>query len=109
MNGIDLAAFLAVLAADYEITIGFEASPDKPKPQIALDLRDVTFPQIMDGVKLKLRLSSPPSEQTKDERLSFDLNGVTLRQALNRIAADSGGKVLDFRRYPDSTFEVSLW
>ncbi len=33
---------------------------------------------------------------------------VTLRQALNRIADDSGAKFWVFRRYADGTFEITL-
>jgi len=170
MNGIDMAAFLATLAVDYEITIGLEVDPDQPKPQIELNLRDVNFSQILDGLvkaepkyrwreqdgsievlpisggsilldtpiqsfqvkdvnravavnrllglrevqamassmNLKPRPPNDPSERIKDEKLSFDLSGVTMRQALNRIASDSGGRFWVFRRYPDGTLEISL-
>lgn len=169
MDGIDLSAFLAALAADYAITIELEVPPEKPRSQITLDLRDVTFPQILDGIvraepkyrwrendgtievfpvsgssslletpiqsfqvkdvnrvvainrllnlpevqaiassmNLKMRSPNAPSERIKDEKLSFDLSGVTLRQALNRIVADSGGRFWAFRRYADGTFEVT--
>jgi hypothetical protein len=169
-NDVDMAALLASLAGDYENTIGFEAAPDTPKPKISIKLRDVTFPQILDGIvkaepkyrwrendgsievfplnagsslldtpvqrfqvkdvnraaavynllvlpevraiassmNLKLRPPDGPSERIKDEKLSFDLSGVTLRQALNRIATDSGGRFWVFRRYSDGTFEVTV-
>ncbi len=168
-NDVDMAALLATLADDYENTIGFEADPDTPKPRISIKLRDVTFPQILDGIvkaepkyrwrendgnievvplnagsslldtpiqrfqvkdinratavynllvlpevraiaasmNLKLRPHGP-SDRIKDEKLSFDLSGVTVRQALNRIATDSGGRFWVFRRSPDGTFEVTL-
>ena len=48
------------------------------------------------------------SERVKDEKLSFDLSGLTLRQAFNRIAEDSGAKFWVFRRYADGTFEITL-
>jgi len=57
---------------------------------------------------LRPRSPYPPSDRIKDERLSFDLHGVTLRQALNRIAHDSGTNFWVFRSYPDHTFEVSF-
>lgn len=168
MDGIDLEAFLATLAADYQTTIGLEVDPEKPQSQIKLELRDVNFHQILDGIvnaepkyrwrendgsigvspvnggsslldatiqsfqvrdvsrlaaighllslpevqaiaasmNLKRRPPIGISEQT--EKLSFDLRGVTLRQALNRIAADSGARFWTFRRYPDGTFEIAL-
>lgn len=61
---------------------------------------------IASSMNLKTRSPIGLSEQT--EKLSFDLRGVTLRQALNRIATDSGGRFWAFRRYPDGTFEVTL-
>jgi hypothetical protein len=53
------------------------------------------------SMNLKLRPPHAPCRaEIKDEKLSFDLSGVTLRQALNRIAADSGTRFWVFRRYP---------
>jgi len=170
LKGIEMAHLLAVLAADYGVTIGLEVDPNKPNSQITLELRNVIFPQILDGIvqsepryqwrendgcievlpvngglslldtpirsfqvkdvnrdlainrllslpevqalalsmNLRPRPPHPPSERAKDEKLSFDLSGVTLRQALNRIAEDSGAKFWVFRRYPDGTFEIIL-
>lgn len=170
MNSVDMTAILASIAADNKTTIGLEVDPDKPISPITIDLRDVNFLQIIDGIvkaepkyrwrendgsieifpvhggsslldtpiqsfqvkdvnrimainrllslpevqalassmNLKIRPPHAPSEQIKDEKLSFDLSGVTLRQALNRIAADSGTRFWVFRRYPDRTFEISL-
>jgi hypothetical protein len=170
LDGMDMAAFLAHLANEYGVTIGLETDPKKPKSEIKLDLRDVTFPEILNGIvqsepryqwrenggcievfpvsggltlldtpihsfqvkdvnrdlainrllglpevraqslslNLKRRPPYPPSERIKDEKLSFDLNGVTLRQALNRIAQDSRAKFWVFRRYDDGTFEITL-
>lgn len=170
MGGIEMAVILANIAADYKTVIGLEVDPDKPRSPITIDLRDVNFLQIVDGVvkaepryrwrendgsievfpvkgssslfetpiqsfqvkdvnrvvainrllsvpevqarsssmNLTMRAPHAPSEQIKDEKLSFDLSGVTLRQALNRIAAESGTNFWAFRRYPDSTFEVRL-
>jgi hypothetical protein len=167
---MDMAAFLARLAAEYDITIGLEADPSKPKSQITLDLRDVTFSEILDGIvkseplyqwrendgfidvfpvngglsvldtpirsykvkdinrdlavnrllglpevqaltssmNLKPRPPYPPSAQTKDEKLSFDVSGITVRQVLNQIARYSGAKFWVFRRYDDGTFEITL-
>ena len=170
LNGIDLAAILATLAADYQTTIGLEVDPAKPRSPLTLALRDVNFQQILDGIvnaepryrwrendgsievfpvsggsslldtpiqsfrvkevnralavnrllglpevqamfssmNLKLRPPNPASDRIKEEKLSFDLNGVTLRQALNRIATDSGERFWAFRRYADGTFEITL-
>jgi hypothetical protein len=57
---------------------------------------------------LKPLLPNPPSDRTKDEKLSFDLHDVTLRQALNQIAHESGSNFWVFRRYPNGTFEIKL-
>ena len=170
LNRIEMAHLLAQLAADYGVTIGLEVDPNKPYSPITLDLRNVTFPQLLDGIvqsepryqwrendgcievlpvngglslldtpirsfqvkdvnrdlainrllglpevralalsmNLKPRPPYPASERVKDEKLSFDLSGVTLRQALNRIADDSGAKFWVFRRYADGTFEIIL-
>jgi hypothetical protein len=170
LNRIEMAHLLSQLAADYGVTIGLELDPNKPNSPITLDLRNVTFPQLLDGIvqsepryqwrendgcievlpvngdlslldtpirsfqvkdvnrdlainrllglpevqalalsmNLRPRPPHPPSERVKDEKLSFDLSGVTLRQALNRIAEDSGAKFWLFRRYPDGTFEIIL-
>ena len=48
------------------------------------------------------------TDSTKDEKLSFNLSGVTLRQALNRIIEESRGRFWVFRRFPDGTFEIRL-
>ena len=166
----DMAALLATLAQEYDVVIGLEADPKKPRSVVILDLHDVTFHDMLNGIvqsepryqwrenggcievfpvsgglslldtpigsfqvkevnrdlainrllglpevraqslsmNLKPRPPYPPSERTKDEKLSFDLSGVTLRQALNRIAQDSGAKFWVFRRYDDGTFEITL-
>ena len=166
----DMAALLAQLAQEFDVTIGLEADPKKPRSEVTLDLYDATFHDILNGIvqsepryqwredggcievfpvngglslldtpirsfqvkdvnrdlainrllglpevraqslsmNLKPRPPYPPSERTKDEKLSFDLNGVTLRQALNRIAQDSRAKFWVFRRYDDGTFEITL-
>jgi hypothetical protein len=71
-----------------------------------LDLPEVQA--MFSPMNLRPRPPSPPSYRIKDEKLSFDLSGMTLRQALNRIATDSGGRFWVFRRHPDGTFEISL-
>lgn len=61
---------------------------------------------LLSSRNLRPRPPYPVPAQIKDEKLSFDLRGVTLRQALNQIANDSGAKFWVFRSYPDGTFEV---
>jgi hypothetical protein len=166
----DMGALLGTLAQEYDVVIGLEADPKKPRSDVTLDLYDATFHDMLNGIvqsepryqwrenggcievfpvsgglslldtpirsfqvkdvnrdlalnrllglpevrtqflsmNLKPRPPYPPSERTKDEKLSFDLSGVTLRQALNRIAQDSGAKFWVFRRYDDGTFEITL-
>jgi hypothetical protein len=60
------------------------------------------------SMNLKPRPLDAPSDRIKDEKLSFNLSGVTLRDALNRIAHDSGGNFWVLRRYADDTFEIIL-
>jgi hypothetical protein len=166
----DMAALLGTLAQQFDVTVGLETDPKKPRSEVTLDLYDATFHDMLNAIvqsepryqwlerddcievlpvnyslslmdtpissfqvkdvnrdlainrllglpevraqylsmNLKPRPPSPPSERAKDEKLSFDLNGVTLRQALNRIAQDSGAKFWVFRRYDDGTFEITL-
>lgn len=49
-----------------------------------------------------------PLDRARDEKLSFDLRDVTLRQALNQIAHASGSNFWLIRRYPNGTFEIKL-
>src|SRR5262245_60582431 len=49
-HNIDLSRILAQIAADYSVTIGFEADQNKPQSPIEVSLRDVNFLQFMDGV-----------------------------------------------------------
>jgi hypothetical protein len=76
----DMIASLAQVAQVYNVTVGFEADPDKPRPELTLDLVDV---------------------------FSFNLHGITLRQALSAIATASGSRFWLFRTYPDGTYLVS--
>src|SRR5882724_899888 len=168
-NNVDLGAALAAFAADYDVAIGLEADPEKPRSQISLHLQRVIFHQILDGIVqaeprydwredngnidvfplnrsfdlLDARIQSfqlkdvnralalnrlfglpevqvlilsknlkpllpNPSVRSKDEKLSFDLHNVTLRQALNQIAHESGSNFWVFRLYPNGTFEIKL-
>jgi hypothetical protein len=46
----DMAALLATLAQEYDVTIGLEADPKKPRSEVTLDLRDVTFHDMLNGI-----------------------------------------------------------
>ena len=50
MNNIRMATILANIAVDYDVTISLETDPEKVDSQINLDLRDVHFTQILDGI-----------------------------------------------------------
>jgi hypothetical protein len=166
----DMASLLAALGQQYDVVIGLEADPKKPRSEVTLDLHDVTFHDMLNGIvqseprylwrengggvevvpvsgglslldtpigsfqvkdvnrdlainrlvdlpevraqslsmKLRARPPAPPSERIRDEKLGFNLSGVTLRQALNQIARDSGAKFWVFRQYPDGSFEVTV-
>ena len=166
----DMASLLATLAQQYDVVVGLETDPKKPRSEVTLDLHDVNCRDMLNGIvqsepryqwrenggrievfpvsgalslldtplasfqvkdvnrdlainrllglpevraqslsmNLKPRPPNPSPERIKDEKLSFDLSGVTLRQALNRIARDSGAKFWVFRQYPDGSFEVTL-
>lgn len=168
-NSVDMGAALAAFAADYDVAIGLEADPEKPRSQISVHLRSVNFHQMLDGIvqaeprygwredngnidvfplsrsfdlldarvqSLQLKdvnralavnrlfglpevqalilsknlkpLLPNPSDRSKDEKLSFDLHDVTLRQALNQIAHQSGSNFWVLRCYPNGTFEIKL-
>ncbi|HMH44513.1 MAG TPA: hypothetical protein VK557_13565 [Pyrinomonadaceae bacterium] len=168
-NNIDMGSILAALANEYDVAIGLEADPEKPRSQISFHLQNVIFSQILDGIVqaepryswreddgsihvfpvnkgfdlLDSRIQSlqlkdvnralainrlfglpevqalilsknlkpilpSPLDRARDEKLSFDLRDVTLRQALNQIAHASGSNFWVIRRYPNGTFEIKL-
>src|SRR4051812_39086971 len=49
-NGVDLAQVLATFAYDYNVIIDLETDPAKPRSPITLQLSNVIFPQILDGI-----------------------------------------------------------
>ena len=164
----DMAALLAHVAQEFDVTIGLEADPKKPRSEITLNLHDATFHDILNGivqsepryqwresdgyieilpVKNGISLLDTPISgfQVKDVsreeaikellslpevqaiamsmnlsrrapgnapagadegKVSLNLTGVTLRQALNRIIKQSGAKFWLFRTYPDGTFSI---
>jgi len=68
------------------------------------------LPQVQaQALSMGLKVRTPlPGEKTKDEKLSFNLSGVTLREALNHIATDSGTRFWVARKLPDGTYEIKL-
>ena len=61
---------------------------------------------LMISMSLKLRPAGPWPRWAKDEKFSLSLNGVTLRQALQRIMKESGVKFWMFRTYDDGSFSI---
>jgi hypothetical protein len=166
-NG-DMAAFLAQMAQSVGITIGMETDQKKPRSEITLDLANVTFREILDGVvqsepryqwrendgaievvpvnrttslidttitgfhaqdvsseeainqllnlpevravatsmKLNRRASDNPHGRNGENKISLDLSGVNLRQALTQIASLSGARFWIFQTFPDGTFSL---
>lgn len=164
----DMAALLAQLAQEFDVTIGLEADPKKPRSEVTLDLYDATFHDMLNGIvqsepryqwresggcievlpvnnglslldtpissfqvkdvsreeainqllnlpevrsiamfmNLSRRAASNPPTRAGEGKVSLSLNGVTLRQALNRIIEQSGARFWLFRTYPDGSFSV---
>jgi hypothetical protein len=46
----DMATLLATLAQQYDVTIGMEADPKKPRSEVTLDLYDATFHDMLNGI-----------------------------------------------------------
>jgi hypothetical protein len=63
----------------------------------------------MTAMSLHGRAQSGTSTEKKVEKLSVNLEGVTLRQALHKIAKDSGGRFWIFRNYSGGFFSISNW
>ena len=68
-----------------------------------MDLAEVR-PVVM-SMKLKSRAATT-SARTSEQKFSINLSGVTLRQALDQIAKESGTKFWLFRKYGDGTFSI---
>lgn len=49
-----------------------------------------------------------PADAARDEKLSFDLSGVTVRQVLNQIADQSGARFWIARKFSDGVYEIKL-
>lgn len=50
MNNISFPELLAQLAADYQVTVSLEINSARPPVPVTIDLRDVNFTQIFDGL-----------------------------------------------------------
>ena len=61
----------------------------------------------MTALKLKRRAPEGASVKLTSSRFSVNLEGVTLRQALNRIAQESRIDIWIFRNYPNGLFSIS--
>jgi hypothetical protein len=59
-------------------------------------------------MNLKLRPGPPPRTPARDKKFSLSLSGVTIRQALTRIASESGVGFWLFRNDNDGWFYVGL-
>src|SRR2546427_4723256 len=71
-NDADLGAVLANLGNDYDVAIGLEADPDKPRSQISLHLQKVVFPQILDGI-----VQTEPRYRWRENNGSIDVLPVS--------------------------------
>jgi type II secretory pathway component GspD/PulD (secretin) len=61
----------------------------------------------MRAMSLNRRVPGGTSTEKKGEKFSVNLEGMTLRQALHKIAKDSGGRFWIFRNYSDGSFSIS--
>lgn len=61
----------------------------------------------MKALSLNRRALGGTSTEKKGKKFSVNLEGVTLRQALHKIAKDSGGRFWIFRSYSDGFFSIS--
>jgi len=60
----------------------------------------------MNGLNLKRRAPDPPGKLS-GSRFSINLEGMSLREALNKIAQESHLAIWVFRNYPDGFFSIS--
>ncbi len=61
----------------------------------------------MKAMKLKRRVPDNFPEKMNNSRFSVNLEGVSLRQALSKIARESGIQIWVFRNYPSGFFSIS--
>ena len=58
------------------------------------------------SMKLSRRAMGNSTARTGENKISLDLNGVSLRQALTQIASLSGARFWMFQTFPDGTFAL---
>jgi len=61
----------------------------------------------MTGWNLKRRAPDSPPGKLTSSRFSVNLEGVTLREALDKIAQESHIEIWIFRNYPNGFFSIS--
>ncbi len=61
----------------------------------------------MTNLNLKRRAPDKPPEKLSSSKLSINLEGVSLREALDKIAQESHIEMWIFRNYPDGFFSIS--
>lgn len=70
----------------------------------------VNLPEVqasMRAMSLTSRTLVITSTESKVEKFSISLEGVTMRQALHKIVNESGGRFWTFRTYSDGSFSIS--
>jgi hypothetical protein len=70
----------------------------------------MNLPEVQAGIRamsLNRRDPSSTSTEKKGEKFSMSLEGATMRQALHKIAKESGGRFWIFRRDKDGFFSIS--
>ena len=69
-----------------------------------------TLPEVLANMRelnLQRRAPDESPEKLTSSRLSVDLEGVTLREALNKIAQESHIEIWIFRNYPNGFFSIT--
>jgi len=90
-----------------DLTINFQVRDVKQD-----DMLDqlMNLPEVQAGMaalNLKRRVSDRPSSRTREEKFSLSLEQVSLRQALDRIAKESGAMFWLFRQDDEGSLSVS--
>jgi len=71
--------------------------------------RLVDLPEVQANIR-SMRLTRRPSaalpSRTIEKKISLDLSGVSMREALTRIAAESDAKFWIYRTFPDGSFSL---
>lgn len=61
----------------------------------------------MTALNLKRRAPEGPPAKLSNSKFSVNLEGVSLREALNKVARESGMEIWIFRNYPNGFFSIS--